>query len=797
MALDVIASLRRDELLRAVNSAGSDEFLQLDHDYLASAVLAEARRARRWAVALAEAKTKFDNARDSLKLRWNALLPTNALLAICWERLRGRLTFGDASAYFSISAARSLVMFGLILSSAGAAVAWNQDRLISQDARAIVQRFGGSYSTSAILVNWASRPSLRRRVYELVRMDDSLFEKALGASWPLAHAGIDGSAAKEAALLLEQRLRSTCTVGFFMFEWCTESYAGLAPRVNDVEYARKQARFLYSLLTKEKDQYKLEPLSKAYSMIVSWAYDDAAASADVAGLREALTRTEDFFLLEYIGAAYAAAASKLTSSASVHEEITKLRDEFIAADKSHEDAFESHADAIANAYSAIAPLMRDPNDAKNGVATFREAFAREKSRSSIKAYVSIPSKLLRPSDVERETNALDGIMSNPDFQGGDSYWLEKAYSSIMKETTDQTVIRAQANAMLVMMRDARYKRTTNEFATIYSKLSRQMTEREDLNAAAKELTSLLASDTTQILGTVSFTVSKALIAMKMGDEIGMRSMSNSLRSLILKQSDNDYHFGDELMDTYLLLVQRLHDGAAVKALASDLRSQFGSQKVAHRDQWDLELYLKALSQISRIEDVNFEAELIFEMLTQNRYKESRQYLALAYAAASKKRDDIEKMRAESSWLRNHVDIKRVDGFPTNFLIAFSAVAARLTGPQDIVQNLDFLTHRLETASSDDDATSLASAYEEVAKNTLIRLPKEKLNEQIATLVVLTGQPRLLSPAPLLAALKPVAGANSVGSIQSALLWAHREHGMALDETRPRLGIDYLSRPSVE
>jgi hypothetical protein len=111
----ILRALQDDEVVRPAEVIGGLNAWQLDHDYLARAVLAETLQAARWSLALREGKARYDEAAGDLRRRWAALLPFPTLVRVCWERARKRLTFGDAASYVSRSAVASLLLAPLLL----------------------------------------------------------------------------------------------------------------------------------------------------------------------------------------------------------------------------------------------------------------------------------------------------------------------------------------------------------------------------------------------------------------------------------------------------------------------------------------------------------------------------------------------------------------------------------------------------------------------------------------------------------------------------------------------------------
>jgi hypothetical protein len=88
-AKSILAVLEQEEVIRRVPSPGSAPVWQLDHDYLAHAVLREAAQAERWRAALREGLSRFKDAEGSLRRRWAALLPIPAQARYWWARHTG------------------------------------------------------------------------------------------------------------------------------------------------------------------------------------------------------------------------------------------------------------------------------------------------------------------------------------------------------------------------------------------------------------------------------------------------------------------------------------------------------------------------------------------------------------------------------------------------------------------------------------------------------------------------------------------------------------------------------------
>jgi hypothetical protein len=115
-------SLVKDEILRR-HDDGSVSGWQLDHDYLAVAILEEERLSNREAVLLRDKTEAWDGLTGaSWAKRYRALLPVRTQIALVWARLRPRSTFTYGS--YRHFAALSLLRPAPFMILAGAALGW-------------------------------------------------------------------------------------------------------------------------------------------------------------------------------------------------------------------------------------------------------------------------------------------------------------------------------------------------------------------------------------------------------------------------------------------------------------------------------------------------------------------------------------------------------------------------------------------------------------------------------------------------------------------------------------------------
>lgn len=155
----ILGALQRNEVVRPADAVSGENAWQLDHDYLARAVLAEARQANRWSMALREGKARYEESAGNWRRQWAALLPVATLVRVCWERGRKRLRFGDATSFVWASTIRPGVAVVVLAVVGVTTYAWNQDRLLTVEANGIIDRFGSAGEREAVIQVWRAPES--------------------------------------------------------------------------------------------------------------------------------------------------------------------------------------------------------------------------------------------------------------------------------------------------------------------------------------------------------------------------------------------------------------------------------------------------------------------------------------------------------------------------------------------------------------------------------------------------------------------------------------------------------------
>ncbi len=189
--------LRRDEVIREKPVSGEyGSRWQLDHDYIARAVLAENRAANKLWLALQDGAYAWHTAGSNIRLRYRSLLPLSVQVNLVWARIRSfrGFTYRPFRFYAALSTLRALPI--VLLLAAGGWL-WHEESLRSS-AMQIIDGLNEDRNKGApaVIALWRASPAVRS--YALSRLLDSPARlQAVGTAWTLAFTSIEPSAAEE------------------------------------------------------------------------------------------------------------------------------------------------------------------------------------------------------------------------------------------------------------------------------------------------------------------------------------------------------------------------------------------------------------------------------------------------------------------------------------------------------------------------------------------------------------------------------------------------------------------------
>jgi hypothetical protein len=155
--------LARSEIVRRVaNAEGNIDEWQLDHDYLAIAVLHEERQQNRPSILLRDTAAAWQASAGDWRMRWRTLLPVSSQLQLAWARLRPQSTFryGNEAAFARISLLRAAHLL-ITIPLAVACVWWYR---IAQRAESLIDSMAAGSNKNTLVELWLSSRTIRDEV---------------------------------------------------------------------------------------------------------------------------------------------------------------------------------------------------------------------------------------------------------------------------------------------------------------------------------------------------------------------------------------------------------------------------------------------------------------------------------------------------------------------------------------------------------------------------------------------------------------------------------------------------------
>jgi hypothetical protein len=175
----------------------------------------------------------------------------------------------EEAAYARASLLRPAFGAVLLAAVAGRGAWWHEDQRVTDEARRLLDEFGGSRQHEALLRAWRAPERVRLRLYELItRRSPAGQEPALLSAWPQAHAGAESTRAHEAADLVRTRLEGARDgrIATRLAARLAQAYAALAGRLT-AEEAASEARAIRTRLEAERDGWSAARLAEAYAVL--------------------------------------------------------------------------------------------------------------------------------------------------------------------------------------------------------------------------------------------------------------------------------------------------------------------------------------------------------------------------------------------------------------------------------------------------------------------------------------------------------------------------------------------------
>jgi Novel STAND NTPase 1 len=198
--------LERDEVVRekpALGDGGSR--WQLDHDYIARAVVAEYRAANILSVRLRDGNDAWRMAGGDIRQRYRSLLTLTVQAKLAWARVQPRqgFTYGPYRAYAAMSTLRALPF---VLTVVGAGWLWH-DQTLRAEVTQIVDELNQDPQKGgrAAVALWGASAAARTRVLDRLLSSPGRLRDA-GTDWVKSFTSIEPAAAKYLTSRLISRL---------------------------------------------------------------------------------------------------------------------------------------------------------------------------------------------------------------------------------------------------------------------------------------------------------------------------------------------------------------------------------------------------------------------------------------------------------------------------------------------------------------------------------------------------------------------------------------------------------------
>jgi hypothetical protein len=481
-AEQLLQRLAHENLIRPADTTGQHHAAwQLDHDYLAKAVLAEARLANRWQVTLEEGHARYRQASHSTAEQWATLLPTGTQARLWWEHLHGRLPWHAAQDYVRRSLLKPLTTT-LALAVLASSCTWAyQDQQLSQEADRLINRL--AHDKGAVMDIWRASPSLRDRVRAHILADPNLLLTAVQADWPLADIAVDPQ--RTLAMVQALRNRMDAEQGSDRVTAWASGYASVASRLTDQAKLLVAAQALRTHMDAEQDSFSARQWASSYASVASRLTDQAKLLEEARALRTRMDAEEDSDLVTVWASSYASVASRLTDQAKLLEAAQALRTHMDA----EQDSF--RARQWASSYASVASRLTDQAkllEAAQALRTRMDAEQGSRARQWASSYASVASRLTDQATLLEVAQALRTRMDAEQNSPLDRVWAS-SYASVASRLTDQKAHLDAAQALRTRMDAEQDSDLVSEWVSSYASVAQRIAAQraQDPAALAREV----------------------------------------------------------------------------------------------------------------------------------------------------------------------------------------------------------------------------------------------------------------------------------------------------------------------
>ena len=764
-ATGMLLAFQADDVVRPAEGIAGESAWQLDHDYLARAVLAEARQANRLSFALREGQERFDRVKGHWGQMWRALLPVSVQARLAWEWVRGRLRYGGAVGYVGLSLLKPGLALLLICIGSGGAYVWNENRILDAHVRGLFDRFIGANGTSAVLETWHAPRAVRRRLFSFIQTDENRLAGAARTGWPEAHGGLEAQSLKEAAHLLCERLDQQTFLSHSVL-------TNIVARMADQSAIKEEADALRERLERAASTDSLRRLAQAYATMAAKLTDQTAIKQAAKVLRERLARETENAVVPILEEAYVRVAANLSDEAAIKHEAEELL-----------QRLESETDSNilryrAAAFATVGAKLVDQTDNKQAAIVLRKRLTSETNvtiaRNLAVAYSAVVENLTEQPAIKQDAEALRWRLTR-ETNSELAQPLMWGYVSAVAKLTDQSAIQLEVEALREQLVRETNIDLAGHLAQAYAAVAKNLSEQSAVVSAVEALRERLAhAASSDIAGNLA--KDYASVAAKLSDQSAMQQAAEVLRDRLMRDSGGQSTFS--FSQAYAKVGANLYDQSAVKQETRALRERlvretdlnlFGSLAYA---------YGMVAANLSDQPAVKQEAEMLRERLMHETGSNMLRSLASAYAKVAANLSDQSAIKHEADTLRERLGHESNSDIGSVLAVAYASMAAKRDDQYGIDQAAEMLSNLLERETDSETASRLADAYAKVAlqqvKVELRQQNKPALERRVRNILIVVGHPYLRDNKSLLATLESVAGKSFGTNAGAAVEWWVKE-----------------------
>jgi len=737
----IVQSLQRDEIVRPAEQSDRSEAWQLDHDYLAKAVIAEARQADRWNEHVKDGYRRYQEAGEGWFARWKTLLPTNVQFRLWWEALRHRASWSTASSYVRLSLLRPAFQGVVLICLSLATLYFWHDQRIAARAERIEQQLGLSNDVSAVVALWGEEPAVRARVYQRITQSESSLERVGRSLWWRAHLEFDPVSAKQSAFVIRSLLEKESDEG--VAGSLAEAYAAVVSGRDDASLLKNESVALRGKLEKETNKDILGSLTRAYVAVVGELSDATELQAGAAALRGRIEKESDGNMVNSLSEAYAAVASKLGDSAELKAGAATLgtrlttrsekyfdrtlidayavvtsklsdADQLMAAAATLRARIEMETNEYAlsplgEVYLAVLNKINNANEFKAAAIEFRGRLEKETDDDQIselaELYAGLVNKFGEADELKTAAITLRVKLNKAEL--GEPGSLGKAYVEVVSKLSDVALLEAEAIALRGSLKKETDEDTIDSLGEMYLAATNKSQNASELKAMATTLRGRLKIETEYgVIFSLGYVYTEVL--SKLGDAGESKAGAATLRRRLEEETDRSVIRGSTRV--YMDVLGGLSDAGELKAGVAALRGRL-VRKIDDDPTLELaQAYAALVNKLGDANEMKTAAAVLRSRFEGESDRRDAEWLASGYVSVVNRLGDANQQKAEAATLRSKLRMASEGNNVELLCEMYMAVVSKLSDADELKAGAEILLAKLEKETDEGGAGSLGKTY---------------------------------------------------------------------------------------